>query len=333
MNKCLKALWLCIMMAFFTSCDPPTIEDYQKLYVEACEKGDFVEARKILDKMKPLFDLSDDDELSNFEEHQAYVDNAEISSLVSDGSTEAINRIIFLMKKDGYSGMTKDDVFDLALNLSNERLCEKMIAMNAIFTTEDATTAAQNDMSELLDRMLASDPTIIADKVVFNYFKLNKGEEKLIELIKYGANKDDSEAVIETAIENGYEELALQLVQKQLERAINELRKTEFSKRPALGYLKVKNEEDLLECDLYETSIRYYNENCQEVMVKAMAYGLDQIANKSFEMMKPNIKWKEVGDWAQVVGHSKNKSSYVAYLVYENRDEINEARNTLKNYK
>jgi hypothetical protein len=41
-----------------------------------------------------------------------------------------------------------------------------------------------------------------------------------------------------------------------------------------------------------------------------------------------------VGEWEEIVEHKKNPSCLPgALLVSDNRDDINNARNTLKNYK
>jgi hypothetical protein len=84
----------------------------------------------------------------------------------------------------------------------------------------------------------------------------------------------------------------------------------------------------------YRSAIHDYNEKCKNVMVEAAELGLKTIANKALGMMRPNIEWKELGDWARVVEHETDVYSvYNAYRVTENRNEINAARNLLNRYK
>lgn len=328
MKKFIQIIMLCAIVMSVTSCTESKVNGYREQYIDACAEGDFAEAHKILDKMEPLFDRNSTFHAEgSFRDHQEYVYNAEISALASSGTKDDVNRIVFLMKQDDYCGMSENKVFDLAINMNNEYLCERMVDAGADITIDKAKGAVQNDMSDLLDKMLVSKPKIIADNTIFGYIKTNNNEERLIEFIKAGAATGD-EDVLETAKANGYEKLAKELVLDQLNQKLKELQKEELPVRPALGLVKSESEPDG-----YQYAIHSYNEECRALMIRAAELGYKQIANKALGMMRPNIEYVELGDWCRVVEHEDGHSIYNAYRVTENRNEINDARNTLKRYR
>jgi hypothetical protein len=330
MKNFIQIIMLCAIVMPVTGCTESKVNGYREQYIDACAEGDFAEAHKILDKMEPLFDRNSTFHAEgSFRDHQEYVYNAEISALASSGTKDDVNRIVFLMKQDDYCGMSENKVFDLAINMNNEYLCERMVDAGADITIDKAKGAVQNDMSDLLDKMLASKPKIIADNTIFGYVKTNNNEERLIELIKAGAATGD-EDVLETAKANGYEKLAKELVLEQLNQKLKELQKEELSVRPALGLVKSNGAPK--DCVYYQDDIHSYNEKCKSLMIQAAELGYKQIANKAFNLIRPNIEWKELGSW-RVVDHGYNGTSYNAYRVTENRNEINDARNTLKRYR
>jgi hypothetical protein len=330
-KKFKKAIMLGVIVITFTGCTESKINDYREQYIEACSEGNYTEAHKIIDKMKSLFNTSDSVGLLKFKEHQKYVYDAEISSLASDGSKEAANRVVFLMKQDGYCGMSAEKVLDLAINMNNDYLCERMIDSGAKVTIDNAKDAVQNGMSDALDKMLIANPAVIANKTVFDYIKSANSKERFVELMKLGASTGD-EKVIETVKANGFEDLAKDLLKGQLEQEIQTIQKIDIPPRPA-KYIKDEYDERQ-KCEQYQTALHNYNEKCRVVMVRAAESGLKQMANKAFEMIRPNIDWKHVGEWEEIVEHKKNPSCLPgALLVSDNRDDINNARNTLKNYK
>lgn len=334
MKKFKKAIMLGVIVITFTGCTESKINDYREQYIEACSEGNYTEAHKIIDKMKSLFNTSDSVGLLKFKEHQKYVYDAEISSLASDGSKEAANRVVFLMKQDGYCGMSAEKVLDLAINMNNDYLCERMIDSRAKVTIDNAKDAVQNGMSDALDKMLIANPAVIANKTVFDYIKSANSKERFVELMKLGASTGD-EKVIETVKANGFEDLAKDLLKGQLEQEIQTIQKIDIPSRPSKyikgGYYYPDEREA---CEKYRDAVHDYNERCRVVMVRAAESGFKQIANQSLSMMKPNIEWNRVGSWEKLIEHRKDPDDYpYAYLVSDNRDDINNARNTLKSYK
>lgn len=386
----------------FNSCsgsrnkDRAKIEEYREQYIDACADGNFVEAHKILDKMRPLFIID-----SDFEEHRSYVDEAEVSSLISDGSKDASNRILFLMSQAGYCGPNEQKVLSLAILQNNSFLALKLLKKGAEIYPSDAETAVSNDMSDVIEYMISKSESLVADEQVFDYLKENNNTSEIIVLLTKYAKTNPKEA-IEFAASNGFDDLAKELIKTNFKTAdgskkstlmilaitlkyndmalsfidqiplkelventeisdflkkvkgekefkayeaklrINELNeklksisKISLPSRPALGLVKGNHYSEMSDEHVaYRSAIHDYNEKCKNVMVEAAELGLKTIANKALGMMRPNIEWKELGDWARVVEHETDVYSvYNAYRVTENRNEINAARNLLNRYK
>ena len=332
MKKMFFALFV-ISAILLQSCSS-SIEGFEN-YQEACAAARFDVAHRFLAKM-PKDDSSEKDA---YKEAERYILKEEIGYLVSLGDEQYNNKIIFLLKQYELSQIFEDSktkfyimAMDMATACNNNELMETLIQNTPLnsYSIDRFISYYTKAGDEKLRSFLFEN---LSEGVVTNYAK------------KYSIEKNDVEMLNKLIIQNPYlannEEIMIMLAQSNpkqfrnfIEQKITDAENS-IPSRPALGVVKYDDIDDLKkDYSEYVSGVEKYNNECKEALTKAIQAGDKTLANNIVNRMKPNLEWKELGDWEQVVNHSKYSSIYEAYKVTQsNYDDINSAKQMLRDAK
>lgn len=329
-------LTIAILITFvvgFMSCKSEA-EKMEKQYIEACAEGNFTEARKIVEMMSA-------EEISSYELDKCwqYVNSREIYSLLEDGSKDASNRIFYLYntyKKEQMPDM--NDVLEVAISQSNEYLAQKLIKGGVPTRLNHAEAAAKAELSEVLNKIVLENPAVLSSDIVGDFYINENGIDEYEELLINNISSIDMTALSKISSKRNLNKLKEAIKHKDAESLMaqyNELSSKSLPSRPQLGTVKSNHYGDMDgDYTRYRNEVTGFNSECMELMRKAAEAGNWQLAEKAIGLMKPNLEWTEIGDWAHVVEHQYNVNSvYNAFKVTISNEEINQARQTLKSLK
>jgi hypothetical protein len=79
--------------------------------------------------------------------------------------------------------------------------------------------------------------------------------------------------------------------------------------------------------------VQAYNAQCFRMLSYACGFNDKALANFIISNMSSSLTYQSIGDWNEVVEKKKDSSSaFDAYMVKTNNDEIEEAKQQIKNY-
>ncbi|MBD5220561.1 MAG: hypothetical protein HDS72_10110 [Bacteroidales bacterium] len=270
-------------------------------YIEACADGNFEKARAAVQKLETI---------SPYEARKGneYITDKEIYALLSKPSRDNDARILYIYNSsESWELPDMRDVVEVAISMGNESLAEKLIKSGVEISKRMAIAAANAEANDVFELILKKKPEYILEDEIAEYYQQENGAEAL-------------------------QEFTNKIISGSLNDELQALYQVHIAARPALGLVKSDHYGDIpSEYISYKNEVESLNNRCKELISKSVEFGHVAIANKAFSLMKPNLEWNNLGDWANVVEHDyENSSVYNAFKVTENRNEIDEARKLMQ---
>lgn len=288
-------------------------------YQECCAVNDFEAAHQYLNKMKNEIDAYSQkyaekiaryatDEYEKSESmkeayNEAYNDvlQKEALFLIADGSEDAVNRLVFLMKEDEGKKLDASQFLELALTQNNVNLATKMLALdNSLANEEMVLQAIANNSDEIVDIMLRNNPLLIKVPKCAQYYRYR--DEQLYEKLT---------------------QLAGKAIEDQMKESLKELMSQ--ANFPVLSK-GVHSEDISVEGPECNNRISRFNQDCITLIQQAIHYRNKSIAESAFRLMKPNIVVHGWTDAEKIKIKIGGRQYYVQYID----SDINEAKRIIK---
>lgn len=251
-----------------------------------------------------------------------YVFKNEALYLMSQEDEAAKKRIIYLLKEEGNNNNHVAMLIDLAIENDDEAFIKTL-------ANQYSKGVSQEDLKKLMDYLLEK-PQEENRGFIEKLLKKVEAEDLLFELaIKNGDNQFIREyaskhlSLSNTTLLNY---LAGTKDKKNSETIIGLLVKEEkdIPSRPALGMIKSDHYGKLdSSYDNYISSVKDYNDACLTILNVAITTKNQYLAQRVVSKAKPNIVYKNLGDWEEVVVKKGYTSVYNAYKVTTDNSEQN----------
>jgi hypothetical protein len=270
-----------------------------KSYQAACRDNDYDAAHAFLDLLKNKSEEPLDDGLfsSNKAEIDSYkrmyndgvnyVFKQEMLYLVSDGSTQASDRIIFLLSEAQEYGSINnkiDQVFDMAIIQNNEYLIRKLLTKLNLKSCEKILNAdlSNNLNAQVYQRISKIIDNSISFEVCINLVKKNYSDT--LNQILYGKISDiiDTTSTFDVCKDVIAGDFPLALRKNAADRIIDLLSSMPIKgKKPISGLLSTAPSQD------YVNSIVVFNAQCDDIIDFAIAQDNKSLSRKVLALYKP----------------------------------------------
>lgn len=276
----------------FTSCSDP-----KQQYIDACNDGDFDEAREIVEGLG----------INNeaYAEGINYVNEKEIYKLLANLDKDNANRILFLYNTyESNLIPNMNDVAEVAISSGDSYLADNLIRAGLTPDERVIQAAINKEMIELVDLCLRKDPSLLSNLEVADFV---------------------NEFMDEADAEKHFSKYRKDIL-KKIRTDLQELSRLNIPPRPALGLQKSDHYGELDESYTnYNNAVENLNNGCINLLSQAISAGDDESIKKIISLMRPTLAGQNLGDWEDVVVHSSNSSVYNAFDVKEDYSHIERA--------
>lgn len=325
---------IALCAALMCSCSSKTekiesIEGFEN-YKDACDKGRFDVAHQFIERM------------SEFEQYQPlrYLFAKEVEVITEDLNRESINELRNLFnryKKIGTYELDKmcESLIEKTIANNNMNLCEELMQLHNDDDYPDALNIAilnmykENDINKFRRFAIARINDYKIDKYIKDYLSYTDDKELFRSLAtKYKDNLFNEPEVL-ALYERMYPEELKGIIRDELFK-----HKKDIPARPSTGIVKSDMYREIPEEYLeYNSRVQAYNAQCFNMLSYAYSFNDKALANLIVSNMSSSLTYQSMGDWNVVVEKRNDSSSaFDAYMVKTNNDEIEEAKQQIKNY-
>ena len=304
--------------------------DGYKNYKDACDNGRFDVALKFIERM---------DEYDQYDALR-YVFAKEAELITENLNRESINDLKNLFnryKKVGYGQMDKlcETLIKQTIAKKNMALCEELMALHRDEDYPDDITVAilnmykENDTSKFRNFAITNINKYKIESCIIEYLRENDDRELFKALSsKYRDNIFENENILSLYEEKYPAEVKEKIIQKLLKL------KKQLPARPAIGMVKSDRYGDIpKEYSDYTSKAQSYNAECTKLLAYAYNMNDKKLADYIVSNMCSGLTYQALGNWGKVAEKNPNSNSaYEAYMVQINNDEIEEAKQQIKEY-
>ena len=322
---------IALCAALMCSCSSKTesIEGFEN-YKDACDKGRFDVAHQFIERM------------SEFEQYQPlrYLFAKEVEFITEDLNRESINELRNLFnryKKLGTNELDKmcESLIEKTIAKNNMNLCEELMQLHYDDDYPDAVNIAilnmykENDINKFRSFAIARINDYKIDKYIKDYLSYTDDKELFRSLATKYKNNLFNEPEVLALYERMYPEELKGKIRDELFK-----HKKNIPTRPSTGIVKSNRYGEIPEEYLeYNSQVQAYNAQCFNMLSYAYSFNDKTMANFIVSNMSSSLTYQALGNWGQVAEKNPNSNStYEAYMVKINNDEIEEAKQQIKNY-
>ena len=276
-------------------------------------------------------------------EHWQYVNDKEIYALLAKPSRESDSRIVYLYNTYEYDELPDmTDVLEVAISTDRDNLAEKLLKSGVSPNSTAIAAAVMAEKEDLVNIMLQQEPDYILEDGVAEYYREAKGQDALATILRkllvslpsYSEYEREQIAGLAKKFAiSDLDNLIANAATADIETQIKALYDIKVPTRPALGRVMSDRYGEIPEkYTSYKEAVENYNNQCLQIINKALDSNQPQMANRALSLMKPNLEWNNLGDWEDVVTHSGNSSVFNCFNVKQNNDEVEEAKRLVQQY-
>ena len=305
------------------------IDGYEN-YKDACNNGRFDVALKFIEQME------------EYEQYDPlkYVFAKEAELITENLNRESINDLKNLFnryKKIGYNQMDKlcETLIKQTIAKNNIALCEELMALHRDEDYPDDITIAilnmykENNTGKFRNFAMSNINKYEIESYIIEYLRENDDRELLKALTsKYQDNIFKNENILSL-----YEEKYPAELKEQITKELFKLKK-QVPTRPAIGMVKSDRYGDIPQEYLnYTSQVQSYNAQCTKLLAYAYNMNDKKLANFIVSNMCSSLTYQVLGNWSKIAENNPDSHSvYEAYMVKINNDDIEEAKQQIKEY-